>query len=319
VKVFGFLGASGTIPVHAGWNIVGSEINPFPTSSIGVVGTTLSSMFFNYIGYYQIADSIIPGTGYWVKANSDGALILDSTRTLPKRSSVVSAKNALEKYNWISIRDAQGNAQKVYFGTDQHNLGSSGSAQFELPPLPVDGVFDVRFASNRMLEIHPLRIEAPVEYPIVVNSATGPVAVSWHVMANSTLKYTLIVTDKSDSKMTTQSLKGDGSMSLQGQESPALRLRVEEHRIPTSFALRQNYPNPFNPVTLIRYELPSDALVTLTVYDILGKEVTTLVHEQQEAGYYETPFNGESVASGVYFYRLTAGKFISVQKMLITK
>jgi hypothetical protein len=83
--------------------------------------------------------------------------------------------------------------------------------------------------------------------------------------------------------------------------------------------LRQNYPNPFNPTTKIQYELPSTEHVNLMVYDILGKEVAQLVDEIQEGGYYEIPFSAERLATGVYFYRLVAGKFTSVQKMMIIK
>jgi hypothetical protein len=90
-----------------------------------------------------------------------------------------------------------------------------------------------------------------------------------------------------------------------------------------SFYLSQNYPNPFNPVTKIRYSLPSISqvyVVRLVVYDILGREVATLVNEIQKAGVYETEFNASSFPSGVYFYRLNVGdKFTDVKKMIVLK
>jgi hypothetical protein len=98
-----------------------------------------------------------------------------------------------------------------------------------------------------------------------------------------------------------------------------LRLRVEERLIPGEYALRQNYPNPFNPTTTIRYELPIDAHARLTVYDMLGKEIATLVDADQEGGYYEVSFGADALASGVYFYRLTAGTYTSIQKMLLVR
>jgi len=88
---------------------------------------------------------------------------------------------------------------------------------------------------------------------------------------------------------------------------------------PKEFKLEQNFPNPFNPTTKIQYQLPTDAKVTLKVYDILGSEVTTLVNEEQEAGYKEVQFNGNNIASGMYVYRLTAGNFISTKKMMMVK
>lgn len=88
---------------------------------------------------------------------------------------------------------------------------------------------------------------------------------------------------------------------------------------PKQFALAQNYPNPFNPITMIRYELPERADVTLKVYDILGREVATLVNAGQGQGAYQVPFNASNLASGVYFYRLKAGSFMQTKKMLLVK
>jgi len=89
--------------------------------------------------------------------------------------------------------------------------------------------------------------------------------------------------------------------------------------IPNNFSLMQNYPNPFNPVTNIKYEIAKNSFVTLKVYDLLGREVQTLVSENQKAGAYISQFNGEQYASGIYFYRLTAGEFSEVRKMILIK
>jgi hypothetical protein len=89
--------------------------------------------------------------------------------------------------------------------------------------------------------------------------------------------------------------------------------------MPAAFGLDQNYPNPFNPTTQIEYQLPVAAHVTLKVYDVLGREVATLVNEIQDAGVYLATFDGTRLASGVYFYRLTASGKDQVRKMLLTK
>jgi 5'-nucleotidase len=88
---------------------------------------------------------------------------------------------------------------------------------------------------------------------------------------------------------------------------------------PTTFELAQNYPNPFNPTTTINYQLPTNALVTLKVYDVVGREVATLVNARQEAGRYDINFNATSLSSGVYFYRLQAGSFVETKKMMLVK
>ena len=93
----------------------------------------------------------------------------------------------------------------------------------------------------------------------------------------------------------------------------------DPHDIPGVFELYQNYPNPFNPSTTIRYDLSHSSFVTLTVCSTLGKQVAQLVKEQQQAGYHDVVFRGDPLASGVYFYRLDAGSFTSVKKLLLLR
>ena len=87
----------------------------------------------------------------------------------------------------------------------------------------------------------------------------------------------------------------------------------------TEYALEQNYPNPFNPSTNLKYQIPQDGFVTLKVYDILGKEIATLVNEEKSSGRYEVNFNASSLASGVYLYRLNVNDYIDVKKMILLK
>ncbi|HUI29602.1 MAG TPA: glycosyl hydrolase family 28 protein [Candidatus Acidoferrales bacterium] len=88
---------------------------------------------------------------------------------------------------------------------------------------------------------------------------------------------------------------------------------------PYEFELYQNYPNPFNPSTVIRYQLSAGGRATLKVYDLLGREVATLVNERQNAGTHFVTFDGSRLASGVYFYRLNAGNFVKTRKLLLVK
>jgi hypothetical protein len=88
---------------------------------------------------------------------------------------------------------------------------------------------------------------------------------------------------------------------------------------PKSFALNQNYPNPFNPVTKINFTIAKNVFVTLKVYDIVGKEVAVLVNKSFTAGKYEVTFDGAKLSSGVYFYKLTAGEFSDVKRMVLVK
>jgi hypothetical protein len=89
--------------------------------------------------------------------------------------------------------------------------------------------------------------------------------------------------------------------------------------LPRTFELAQNYPNPFNPTTAISYQLPVASEVSLKVYDLLGREVATLVNARQDAGRYSVLFKGAALASGMYFYRLQAGSFVETKKMMLVK
>ncbi len=89
--------------------------------------------------------------------------------------------------------------------------------------------------------------------------------------------------------------------------------------LPTKFALEQNYPNPFNPTTQITYQLKSAVNVRITVYDITGREVAVLVDKKESAGEHAVTFRGDYLSSGMYFYRLRAGNFTSVKKMILLK
>ncbi|MBK7159744.1 MAG: T9SS type A sorting domain-containing protein [Ignavibacteria bacterium] len=85
------------------------------------------------------------------------------------------------------------------------------------------------------------------------------------------------------------------------------------------YSLSQNYPNPFNPTTKINFSLPKNGIVTLKVYDVLGKEVMTLINEQKNAGSYEVEFNAGNLSSGAYFFRMQSGVFSEIKRMMLIK
>ena len=94
---------------------------------------------------------------------------------------------------------------------------------------------------------------------------------------------------------------------------------IQTIEIPNYFSLAQNYPNPFNPTTSIKYSVPTAVNVSLKIYDLLGKEVATLVNEMKQPGFHTADFNASNLASGIYFYRIDAGEFTSVKKMMLVK
>ena len=94
---------------------------------------------------------------------------------------------------------------------------------------------------------------------------------------------------------------------------------VEVGIVPSSFTLSQNYPNPFNPSTKIKYSIPQSSKVVVKVFDMLGKEVATLVNEEKEAGTYEITWNAQNLPSGVYSYGIKAGSYTAIKKMVLLK
>lgn len=196
-----------TIGVHAGWNMIGAISWPVPVENISTTPDTIKvSHFFGYERGYHILDTLLPTKGYWVKSNSDGAIILS---TMP-------------------LREGSKNIRIIPTG--------------DLPPPPPS------------IEENPLT------------------------------------------------------------------------NIPTEFRLEQNVPNPFNPTTTIRYSLPVSANVQLTIYDMLGRIVSTLVSSTQSAGNKSVEWNSSGAASGIYLYRLDAAsvadplnRFSQTCKMILLK
>jgi endo-1,4-beta-xylanase len=103
------------------------------------------------------------------------------------------------------------------------------------------------------------------------------------------------------------------------KNNPATDVEEQVVALPKNYELEQNYPNPFNPTTNIRYSIINTSKVTLKIYDFLGREVQTLVNNVQSPGKYTVTFNGQGLASGVYFYRLSTENFVATKKLMLIK
>jgi len=128
------------------------------------------------------------------------------------------------------------------------------------------------------------------------------------------------ITIRMKNKESRLNFSSDAMLNENGQTLGA----VEIAAVPTTFALEQNYPNPFNPSTTVRYQIPSDANVNLDVYNLQGQKIRTLIAKEQKAGYYSVVWDGrneagQTVSSGLYLYRVQAGSFVAVHKMMLIK
>jgi hypothetical protein len=309
-----------TISLNHGWNIIGSTSYPFSIDSIveeppGVV----TSDYFGYKGNYVKVDSVLPMRAYWVKASSIGKLIFVSSSNLPKKVARANHKTMLSRLNTLTFEDNMGHRQTLYFG----NVGTTEIplTVFELPPPPPSGAFDVRFASQRFVEMFMADQQEKNEFPITIQSAAYPITVSWNLSGDKEVSY------KINTGVSTKTLEPTGRMIIEkGETQITLTVGAAESASrPKEFALHQNYPNPFNPSTEIHYEFPTASRVRLTIYNILGVSVTTLVDNVQDAGYHKVTWQPVD-ASGLYFYRLEATNvdnpvqsFQQVKRMMLLK
>jgi serine protease len=151
--------------------------------------------------------------------------------------------------------------------------------------------------------------EGPSDVSMVIG--TGPLSIA----ANDSVVVGLAVLAGLD----LQSLQATADAAKEKWNVILTEVQRISSEIPLTFSLYQNYPNPFNPSTKIRYDLPTESQVTLVVYDLLGQEVARLVDARQSAGRYEVPFVPSNISSGVYFYRIQAGAYSEIKKMMILR
>ncbi len=316
-----------TIIVRKGWNLIGSISDSISTSAVESIpaGISDSSAYYSFDGGYQASFSIQPGKGYWTKVSQDGMLILNSPG-ISKQNKVARIAHDVPNFlNSLMIEDATGNHQTLYFG--EQNEGVPFSSYFDLPPVPPPGIFDMRFASQKLVELYGSASQR-VAFPLQIHAESYPLSVSWVVKENNDVQYELRNTGtKGDFPTTT--LKGNGKLTIIDPSVAFLEIRVKNNTgsVPKEFALEQNFPNPFNPSTVIRYHVSEKSKVTIRVYDILGNEVKTLIDELQESGVGETQWDGTNtagtkVSTGVYICRFSSvslvdGRLTTLQKKMV--
>jgi len=306
--------SSVVIPVNEGWNLVGSISYPIPAFSVASMPPgIIASEFFKYTTRYEVADSIKPMHGYWVKASGSGELVLSVEAGMMSKSEYVSFDP--ESMNKLIVMDGCGNEQSLYFGSNN----KIDCHRYELPPVPPDGCFDVRYASGRMVEVND-EIKSK-EIPVMISSVKYPIVISWRIVEPDEQSCLIIGSE-------VIMLNGSGERVVR-DSTILIKLclgSAQSEGIPKEFALDQNYPNPFNPYTMIRYQLPVDSKVTIKVYNVLGQVIQTLADEVQSAGNRTIEWNAGEYASGVYFYKLEAAgiegtnrQFTQVRKLIIIK
>ena len=202
--------------------------------------------------------------------------------------------------------------QEIYMYTDSLDFGEVAIGDSTILDMPIFNL------GNTQLEIDDIILDAP--FYININDGSLGAGENLDVQVRfvpvATGEYSGIVTiysNDNDEEEVTVQLTGI-----------AVELSVDGHQIPDKFTLHQNHPNPFNPVTTLRYDLPEDAMVNITIYDMMGRVVRTMVNTQQNTGFKSVLWNatndaGSSVSAGLYLYMIKAGDFRQTKKMVLLK
>jgi hypothetical protein len=263
----------------------------------------VSGTIYGYGGSYYNADAIEPGKGYWINASADGEITLSSTVLATKTLAQI---NHLEGSNELDFNNGKYSAI-LYFGKE---VVVEHRNSYSLPPTFPHMTFDVRFNGDMKYTVESGDIE-------VLNTSDN-LTISYDIVIDAGEHMNWVLTSESGEEY---NLEGTGEIIVPTEETFTLERKAI---IPITYTLHQNYPNPFNPITSLRYDLPEQAQVTLTIYDLIGREVTQLVNTTQEAGYRSVQWNatdlhGKPVSAGVYLYQIRAGGFVQTRKMVLLK
>jgi len=282
---------------NTGWNLIGGYHYYAATSGITTdpPGSQAGSIF-KYSGGYSAVTALQPGYGYWMKLTQSAQIHLPD----PLFDGLTKFAAAHDTWGKLILTDNAGRSYTLFVVNEEVNLD-----EYELPPLPPAGMFDVRYGSQRYAEDLSKKSQtilmSAMEYPVTLRTERVDIKLQ-----------------DVTGKIINESLKAGEQITINDQRIQ--KLIVSEDKLPANYFLEQNYPNPFNPVTTIGFSIPQDSKnVKLTIYNVLGQEVAELINSELAAGKYSYQWDAGRFASGMYIYELRADKFVSVKKMLMIK
>jgi hypothetical protein len=286
--------------VEQGWNIIGPFTQNIPVSTIlSNPSGIINSNFFAYENGYIARDTLKIGKGYWVLTTGAGYLY-KGTSDNPLFAG--NAEQQMENFSELVFTSGENRRALLYLGSS--NEMTSG---YDLPPVPPAGIFDVRFGTDKFAEV------IGHSHTIKLSGNTEETRLTFRNMKGMSFK----LRDAIDGTILNKTITEGTEIVIPANMSSLI---LETMSItPQTYELEQNYPNPFNPSTMIKYQTANDGLVKLAVYDMLGREVKSLVNNFQPAGTYEIVLDASELTSGVYFYRLTSGSFEEMRKMIVVK
>ena len=284
-----------TIEISQGWNLISGISDEISIG--GIIDSEdiiVEGTIYGFQEAYINTEIIEPGKAYWVYASADGDITISSTSSAKIIPTFI---DYTEKANKISF-----NGSDLYFGV---LIPKEEMPSYQLPPKPPAGAFDVRFSDNMKVAENSGVIEIMRDFDQLV--------IAYDIKDD----YDWVLAGDEDYRIT-----DSGEIIVYGDVIGFTLNKFPE--IPLTYSVSQNYPNPFNPTTTIRYELPVHSHVTITICDLLGRRVTTLVNENIVPGYKSVGWDGtdsfgKPVSAGLYLYQIRAGSFTKVRKMALLK
>ena len=298
---------------------------------------------FSGTGYFQ-ADSIIPWNGYWLASLRDSLKLKmippDTTKPVLPKPSYVTKRSS--DGGWFVVMRAETKDKKATDDILAFGLRSDATSGFDLrydypkPPVPPSRYirsyfyhpeWDIPLGPYFAYDIRSLD-STRVSWKFYLESGSSEseeIILKWDSSSiPDNVALTLI--DKSSGRSIDMVSTDTYTFTLSSDNLAEFEISTltsihsdRSYAVPNNFALHQNYPNPFNPTTVIKFDIPTKVHVSLAIYDLMGHEVKPLIDRYMEPGSYSIKVSCEDLNSGIYFYRIKAGSFVSTKKMVVIK
>ncbi len=329
-----------TFALHNNWNLISNPFNRSVLWSTVVAANNITQnpLLYSFNGSWNNAASVMrPYEGYYfynvqnlaalkIPYDPNGALGKENTYAMPENLS----DNRIE----IQLISGGEEKTKVIVAIDEESKADFDEKDYFAPPGTFEEV-SLKICNPKLTtaykylfaESRPMEDEGQLFEVELFNSSKEKLTLRRTINSSALLGYEVYLIDNRLAKpINLRETSSIDVASYLSRQSYTLAIgtkdfieTIKSSLLPKQFELFQNYPNPFNPTTTIRYALPKRSVVRLIIFDILGKEVNSLVNETKEPGYYEVEFDGSQLSSGVYICTLNAGEFISIKKLMLVK
>ncbi|MBC8186154.1 choice-of-anchor D domain-containing protein [candidate division KSB1 bacterium] len=328
-----------TITLKPGWNQIANPF-AFPIAFNPIHQNIVDKLYLpDGTGGYTLTNSMLPWAGYFVFVNGTEQVSYD----IAPVSSTPLHKPIIEKTEWlIQLCAACGNCKDEinFFGISQLSSNDWDKKDYPEPPVIGDYV-SLRFPHSdwsEFCEYYTADIRRKIEdgqiwaFEIRSNFSNSDIKLNWEKLLNPKSELNLTLYDKSRNKTVDMnqvseyffsplSQKRVSNFQIFAGDQDFVEQQLEEIReqLPDSYRLLQNYPNPFNSTTAINFELPKEKYVKLILYNMIGEEQKTLVQGNFGVGFHKVLLDAKELSSGLYIYKLEAGGFVDVKKLVVLK